>query len=151
MSTGKTALTAVQASVMAVLAADVTLMAAVPGGVWDYVPADPVWPFICLESADEQPDDTYSLQGRKVHFTFAIFSDYQGRSQQFAILDHLVRLLRHVDLNALGSPSPLAGWEQIGRAAWHTGSQAISPFEVGNTRAGQTLVSFEVQVLESVP
>lgn len=151
MSQGKTALTAVQAAVMAVLAADSTLMAAVPGGVWDYVPADQTWPFICLDSAEEAPDDTYGSQGRRVQLTFAIFSDYQGRSQQFAILDHLVRLLRHVDLNALGSPSLLDGWEQIGRAAWHDGSRAISPFEVGNTRAGQTLVSFTVQVMESAP
>lgn len=151
MSEGRTALTAVVSAVMRVLANDATLMAAVTGGVWDYVPADPTWPFICLDSADEVPDDTYGAQGRKVHLTFAIFSDYQGRSEQFGILDSLVRLLRHVDLNVLGSPSPLAGWEQIGRAAWHTGSQAISPFEVGNTRAGQTQVSFEIQVMESAP
>ena len=149
MSTGKTALSAVQASVMAVLAADTTLMAAVPGGVWDYVPADPTWPYVCLESASESPFDTYGRQGRTVSLTFAIFSDYQGRAQQFAILDDLVRLLRHVDLDTLGSPSPLTGWQHL--ATWHTGSQAISPFDAGNTRAGSTQVTFEVQVVEATP
>lgn len=148
MSTGKTALPSVIAAAMATLAADVTLMAAVPGGVWDYVPADPTWPFICLDSAEETPEDTYSAQGRRVRLTFSIFSDYQGRAQQFDILDTLIALLRHVKLGA-GSPSLLAGWEHI--VTWHTGSQAISPFEVGNTRAGQTQVTFEVQVVESTP
>ena len=147
MSTGKTALPAVVASVMALLAEGSPPLAA--GGVWDYVPADPAWPFICLESADEVPDDTYGLQGRKVHLTFAIFSNYQGRSEQFAILDTLIALLRHVKFNVAGSPSLLAGWEHL--ATWHTGSQAISPFEVGNTRAGATQVSFEVVVVESAP
>lgn len=149
MSTGKTALPAVVAAVMATLAADSALMALVPGGVWDYVPADPTWPFICLDSADEQPEDTYGAQGRRVQLTFAIFSAYQGRAQQFDILDALIALLRHVKLTVPVSPSLLSGWEHI--VTWHTGSQAISPFEVGNTRAGQTQVSFEVRVVESTP
>ena len=149
MSTGKTALPAVVAAAMDVLAHDSPLMTLATGGVWDYVPADPTWPFICLDSADEVPEDSYGAQGRKVHLTFAIFSDYQGRSQQFEILDALIRLLRHVKLGISGSPSLLSGWEHI--VTWHTGSQAISPFEVGNTRAGQTQVSFDVQVIESAP
>ena len=147
MSTGKTALPAVIAAVMAQLANSSPTIAA--GGVWDYVPADPVWPFICLDSADEQPDDTYGLQGRKVHLTFAIFSNYQGRTEQFAILDLMIALLRHVKFGVGGSPPLLSGWEHI--VTWHTGSVAISPFEVGNTRAGATQVSFEVQVVESTP
>jgi len=148
VSTGKTALPSVIAAAMAALAANSALMAAVPGGVWDYVPADPVWPFICLDSAEEVPEDTYSAQGRRVRLTFAIFSDYQGRAQQFTLLDLLIALLRHVKLDG-GSPSLMAGWEHI--VTWHTSSQAISPFEVGNTRAGQTQVTFEVMVMESTP
>ena len=147
MSTGKTALPAVVASVMALLADGSPPLAA--GGVWDYVPADPVWPFICLDSAAEVPDDTYGAQGRTVQLTFAIFSNYQGRSEQFAILDLMIALLRHVKFGVDGSPPLLSGWEHI--VTWHTGSQAISPFEVGNTRAGATQVSFEVQVVESTP
>ena len=146
MSLGKTALTAVQTAVMAVLAQDGPLMALVPGGVWDFVPADPVWPYLCLDSADEVPDDTYGAQGRKVHLTFAVFSNYQGRAEQFALVDQIIALLRHVKLTVVGSPSLLSGWAHL--ATWHTGTQAISPFEVGNTRAGQTLVSFEFIVLE---
>lgn len=145
MSEGKTALSAVQAAVMAVVGATSPPIAA--GGVWDYPPAEPTWPFIVLESADEVPDDTYGLQGRKVHLTFSVFSQYQGRSEQFQILNDLVALLRHVKLDLFGSPAILAGWEHL--ATWHTGSQAISPFEVGNTRAGQSQVSFEVCVLET--
>jgi len=147
MSGGMTALSAVQSAVMAVLAAGSPALAA--GGVWDYVPAEPTWPFICLDSADEVPDDTYGAQGRKVHLTFSIFSQYQGRIEQFAILDELVRRLRHVKLTPAGSPPLLAGWGHI--VTWHTGSQAISPFEVGNTRAGQSQVSFEVCVIEATP
>ncbi len=64
MSTGKTALSAVQAAVMGLLAADAGLMALAPGGVWDYVPADPTFPYICLEEAEEVPDDTYGAQVR---------------------------------------------------------------------------------------
>ena len=140
-----TALPAVQAAVMAVLASGSPSLAA--GGVWDYVPAEPVWPFICLDSADEVPDDTYGLQGRKVHLTFAIFSQYPGRAEQFEILNAMVSLLRHVKLSLFGSPPILSGWDHL--ATWHTGSQAVSPFEVGNTRAGSSLVSFEIQVLET--
>lgn len=147
MSTGKTALTAVVTAAMATLAAGSPPLAA--GGVWDYVPADPTWPFVCLDAADEVPDDTYGAQGRRVHLTFAIFSNYQGRLEQFAILDEVIARLRHVSLAGTGSPDPLAGWEHI--VTEDTGSQAISPFEVGNTRAGQTQVSFEVRVVESAP
>lgn len=148
MSTGKTALTAVQAAAMELLAADVTLMAAVPGGVWDYVPADPSWPYVCLESSSEEPYDSYGKQGRTVRLVFSVFSDYQGRWEQFAIVDSLVRVLRHVPLGG-GSPDLLAGWEWL--ATWHISSQAISPFDVGNTRAGSTQVTFEVQVMETTP
>ena len=147
MSTGKTALPAVIAAVMATLANGSPPIAA--GGVWDWVPADPTWPFVCLDSAEEVPDDTYGAQGRKVHLTFAIFSNYQGRKEQFEILNSMIALLRHVKLAGTGSPDPLDGWAHI--VTWHTGSQAISPFEVGNTRAGQTQVSFEIQVVESTP
>lgn len=140
MSIGATALTAVQTAVMALLAADGTLQTAVPGGVWDYVPANPSWPYVCLESAEEAPSDSYAKQGRVVRLTFAIFSTYQGRAEQFAVVDSLVRVLRHV-------PLTIAGWEWI--ATWHVGSQAVSPFEAGNTRAGQALVVFEVQVVEA--
>lgn len=148
MSAGQTALTAVQTAVMAVLATDGTLLAAVPGGVWDYVPSNPTWPYLCLESAEEVPDDTYGKQGRRVRLTFAVFSTFQGRAEQFAVVDCLVRLLRYAPLGG-GSPDPLAGWEHL--LTLHLGSQAISPFEVGNTRAGGSLVTFEVYVLESTP
>jgi len=148
---GKTALSAVQAAVMELLAADVTLMALATGGVWDYVPADQAFPFVCLESAEEIPEDSYGRQGRKVSLTFSIFSDYQGRSQQFQILDDLVRVLTHTQLSLPGSPSMLSGWEQIGSALWYDGGRTISPFDVGNTRAGQTQAMFSVQVVESAP
>lgn len=144
MSTGQTALTAVQAAVMAVLAADATLMTAVPGGVWDFVPADPTWPYLCLESAEEDPADTMGdaagSQGRVVSLTFAVFSDYQGRKEQFDILDALIRILRETTLS-------VSGWEHL--VTWHVGSRAYSPFEVGNARAGNTGVTFRVHVLES--
>lgn len=149
MSTGKTALSAVQAAVMDILATDQALMALVTGGVWDYVPADEVFPYVCLESADELPDDTYGRQGRKVHLTFLVLSTYQGRAEQFAVVDALVRLLRQTPLDIAGSPAILAGWTHV--VTWHTGSRAISPFDVGNSRAGGTQVDFEVVVVESAP
>lgn len=146
MSTGKTAMTAVQVAAMTVLANDAALMADVPGGVWDYVPADPVWPYLCLESAEETPADTMGdgagSQGRVVVLTLTVFSDYQGRAEQFAILDSLIRLLRETRLN-------IPGWEWL--ATWHDGSRATSPFEIGNTRAGSSSVTFRVQVLEARP
>ena len=151
MSTGKTALSAVQAAVMDVLAADATLMALATGGVWDYVPADPTFPYVCLEEAEELPDDSFGAQGRKVRLTFLILSTYQGRSEQFAILDELVRILRQTMLTVPGSPPLLSGWEQVGSALWYDGGRAISPFDLGNTRAGGTQARFEVQVVESAP
>lgn len=151
MSTGKTALSAVQAAVMGLLAADSGLMALAPGGVWDYVPADPTFPYVCLEEAEEVPDDSYGAQGRKVRLTFLILSTYQGRAEQFAILDDLVRILRQTQLTVPGSPPLLAGWEQVGSALWYDGGRAISPFDVGNTRAGGTQARFEVLVVESAP
>ena len=93
-------------------------MAAVPGGVWDYVPDDPTWPYICLESADEVPFDTYGKQGRTVRLTFAIFSAYQGRAEQFTVLDSLVRLLRHVPTrpHRLGASGDVAHREPGGES-----------------------------------
>ena len=144
MSTGRSALTAVQVAVMSVVSADSSLMSLVPGGVWDYVPPDPVWPYLCLESSDETPDDTMGSslgsQGRVVTLTFTVFSEYQGRSEQFQIVDALIRLLRETDLT-------VSGWDHI--ATWHQGSRAISPFEVGNTRAGSSMVTFEIHVREA--
>lgn len=144
MSQGKTALTAVQTAAMAKLSGDSTLMALVPGGVWDYVPAEPVWPYLCLESAEEVAADSMGdgagSQGRMVTLTFTVFSEYQGRKEQFDIVDDLIRVLREVRLT-------ITGWVWL--ATWHDTSRAISPFEVGNTRAGSSSVTFRVHVLES--
>jgi hypothetical protein len=144
MSAGRTALAAVQSAVMAVLTTDAPLQTLVPGGVWDYVPADPVWPYLCLESAEEAPadamGDSLGSQGRMVTLVFTVFSDYQGRKEQFDVVDALVRLLRETKLT-------ITGWMQL--ATWHDGSRAISPFEVGNARAGSSSVTFRVHVLEA--
>jgi hypothetical protein len=139
MSQGKTALTQVQKVVMETLANDAALMALVPGGVWDFVPAGPVWPYLCLESADELPNDTYGAQGRNVTLSFTIFSNYQGRKEQYDIVDALVRLLRETRL-------AVDDWEHV--ATWHLGSRATSPFEIGNARAGSATVTVQVVVLE---
>jgi hypothetical protein len=136
----KTALANVQASVIATLLADSALAALVPGGVWDYVPADPVWPYLVVESAEETPNDTYGAQGRNVAITLTVFSSYQGRKEQFAIVDALVRLLSDVKLT-------ISGWEHL--ATWHTSSRATSPFEAGNARAGSSSVTLTVVVLEA--
>jgi len=140
MSEGMTALTAVQTAVMAALVADSTLATLVPGGVWDFVPADPVWPYLCLESADETENDTYGAQGRIVTLTFTVFSEYQGRSEQFNVVNALVRLLRETRLS-------ITGWEHL--LTRHIASRATSPFEVGNARAGSSSVVFEVVVTEA--
>jgi hypothetical protein len=146
MSTGKTALSAVQTAVMALLAADSALMLRVPGGVWDYVPEEPVWPYLCLESAEEVGADTMGesagSQGRIVTLVFTVFSNYQGRAEQFAVIDALVRLLRETRF-------AIAGWERL--AVWYDGARATSPFEVGNVRAGQSSATFRVHVLEARP
>jgi hypothetical protein len=143
MTAGKTALTAVQTAVMAALANDATLMAAAPGGVWDYVPDEPTWPYVCLEDIDEAANDTFGngtgSQGRVVNLTFTVFSNYAGRSEQFTILDHLVRVLRYTTLT-------IAGWTHMQTV--HTGSKAVSPFDMGNVRAGSTMVTFAVWVRE---
>ena len=62
-----------------------------------------------------------------------------------------MRILRHTALTVTGSPPLLAGWAQVGSALWYDGVRAISPFDVGNTRAGWTQARFEVQVVESAP
>lgn len=144
MSAGKTALSAVQTAVMAVVAADGVLAGVVPGGVWDYVPEEPVWPYLCLESAEEVPADTMGdgagSQGRIVTLVFTVFSNYQGRLEQFQVIDALVRLLRETRLT-------IAGWEQL--ATWYDVGRATSPFEAGNARAGMSSVTFRVHVLEA--
>jgi len=144
MSQGKTALAAVQAAVMSKLAADSGLQALVPGGAWDYVPNDPVWPYVCLESSEEAGADAMGdgsgSQGRMVTLVFTVFSNYQGRTEQFNIVDALIRILRETKLS-------ISGWIQL--ATWHDGTRAISPFEVGNERAGSSSVTFRVHVLES--
>jgi hypothetical protein len=144
MSTGKTALSAVIASVMAALAADSTFMAAVPGGVWDYVPADPTWPYVCLDSASEAPADTMGSgagsQGRRVLLTFAVFSLYQGRTQQLTILDSLARVLRYA------SPT-ITGWTHL--QTRYIGARAVGLFELGDARAGSTSADVEVWVRDA--
>lgn len=144
MSTGKTALSAVIASVMAALAADSTLMVAVPGGAWDYVPADPTWPYLCLDSAREEAMDTlgsgFGSQGRTVGLTFAIFSAYQGRTEQLAILTSLVRVLRNTSLT-------ISGWTHAGTE--YLGADMVGLFEAGNVRAGSTSASFEIRVRDA--
>lgn len=139
MSTGKTALAAVQTAIMATLGADAPLAALVPGGVWDYVPPNEVFPYLCVESAEEAPDDTFGTQGRIVTITLAIFSSYRGRKEQYAILDALVRLLRQTTLT-------VTDWTHIHTA--HLGSVAYSPFDLGSLLAGQTRVRFAVLVVE---
>ena len=144
MSVGKSAMADVQTAVMATLAADSQLMAAVPGGVWDYVPDAPVWPYVCLESVDEVGADSQGSeagsQGRFVTLTFVVFSNYQGRQEQFTVVGHLLRLLRETRIT-------ISGWVHL--ATWHDASRATSPFEAGNARAGSSSVVFRVHVLEA--
>jgi hypothetical protein len=126
------------------LAADSGLMALVPGGVWDYVPPDPVWPYVCLESAAEVAADSMGdgsgSQGRMVTLVLTVFSSYQGRTEQFNVVDALIRILRETRLT-------IAGWVWL--ATWHDSTHAISPFEAGNERAGSSSVTFRVHVLEA--
>jgi hypothetical protein len=142
MSTGKTAIPNVQTAVMALLAADATFMALVPGGVWDYYPADLAWPFVCLESAKEETDDTFGSgvgsQGRVVTLVFSIFSLYQGRSEQSAILNRMIALLHNVTVT-------VTGWTG-GRSAYD-GAEQFSILEVGNVRAGSTQATFTIGTL----
>lgn len=144
MSTGKTALPAVVTAQMAAFANDATLMAALPGGLWDYVPAEPTFPYACLDSATETPKDRFGSgtgsQGRVVRLSFVVFSTYQGRAEQWTIADHLIRLARHVALS-------IAGWEH--QLSTHTGTEAFSPFDLGSLLAGMTRVTFEITVKES--
>lgn len=144
MSVGKTAMTAVQTAAMAVLAADPALATLVPGGVWDYVPDEPTWPYVCLEAASEAPMDAMGdglgSQGRVVTLTFTVFSQHQGRAEQYAVVDALIALLRETSLT-------LTGWRHL--ATWHDGTTATSPFEVGNVRAGSSSVTFRMQVIEA--
>ncbi len=144
MSTGTTAIQDVQTAAMAALAADSTFMALVPGGVWDYVPADPTWPYVCLEAASERPMDglgsALGSQGREVELTFAIFSAYQGRKEQSAILDRLVAVLRHTSLTVTGWAHHMTDF---------AGADQFSMFEVGNVRAGSTQARMTVYVTEA--
>jgi hypothetical protein len=144
MSTGKTALSAVIASVMSALAADSTFMAAVPGGVWDYVPADPTWPYVCLESAREEAVDTlgagFGSQGRTVSLTLTIFSAYQGRLEQLSILASAICVLRNTTLT-------ITGWTHAGTE--YLSAEAVSLFEMGNARAGSTTAAFEIRVRDA--
>jgi hypothetical protein len=141
MSTGDTALPDVQESVIARLRSDATLQTLAPGGVWDYAPMDPVFPNVVVEDAMETSADTFGSgsgsQGRSVMLTLTVFSLAQGRAEQFVILRRLVRLLRHQDL-------AIDGWDHL--LTEFVGAHAISPFAMGDGRAGATTVKLQIDV-----
>jgi hypothetical protein len=102
MTTGKSALSAVQAGVYAALTGDATLGTLVPGGIWDHVPEDPTWPYLRIGELHEDPRDTSGVQRRKVAITLHGWSQYRGRAEVLSIVDRVIALLRYTTLTLTG-------------------------------------------------
>lgn len=109
MSTGKTALSAVATGVYAALTGSTALMAHVTGGVWDHSPQEPAFPLLHLAAFAESTRDTFGLQGRIVTGEIHLWSTYDGLSEVYTILDHVVAVLRWAGLPQ-ACPITATGW-----------------------------------------
>lgn len=139
MTTGKTALTAVQTAVYGVLAADATLGTLAPGGVHDYVPDGTVMPYVRLGTAREEPEDA-GLQGRRVTVVIDVWSQYRGLAEAYSITDRIIALLRYVELT-------LTGWTLDG--VLHTGTFADAPELLEGVQVQHVTAEFEVVCTET--
>jgi hypothetical protein len=97
-----TATLPVQQALYTVLSADSTLMAKLAGGVLDYVPAEPAFPYVALGEGTEVPLNVFAKDGRDVTVTLHIWSRAKGFAEADGILDDLNRLLDHKSLTISG-------------------------------------------------
>lgn len=143
MTTGKSALSAVQAGVYAALTGDATLRTLAPGGVWDHVPEDPTWPYVRIGELSEAPRDTSGVQRRKVAITIHAWSQYRGRAEALAIIDRVVALLRYTALT-------LTGWVHESADTTHDATEADEPMLLDDAVEVQhALADFTVYVTEA--
>lgn len=139
MTTGKTALAAVQTAVYGVLSADATLTTRAPGGVYDYVPDGTTWPYVRMGAAREEPEDA-GLQGRRVTFLVHVWSQYRGLAEVYSIADRIIALLRYVALS-------ISGWTLDG--VIHTGTMVDEPELIDGVQIQHIIVEFEVVCMET--
>lgn len=67
-------------------------------GVFEHTPFDSSLPYIVIGEATETPLNTFEQQSLEVQSTIRIYSDEQGYSEAYDILQSLTNGLRHVDL-----------------------------------------------------
>jgi hypothetical protein len=91
MSSDRSAIGVVQASVYQYLHADTTLMALAP--VFDQVPQGQPYPYLEITDLVETLDDTIGEQGRSITVTISAWDQTPGYKLLEQILDNLIRLL----------------------------------------------------------
>lgn len=96
-----TAIFPVQQAFYAALTADSTLMAKL-SAVYDYVPSEPVFPYVALGEGTEVPLNVFAKDGRDATVTLHIWSRAKGFKEATGILDDLNRLLDHKAIAVAG-------------------------------------------------
>lgn len=99
---GNSALAPVQARVFAILDADSTLDGLVGNGrIYDHVPAQSAFPYVCLVEFRERPDDTLGTKGRVILATIDAYSQAEGYKEVEAICEEVIRLLDNDDITGV--------------------------------------------------
>lgn len=129
-----------QAAMYARLTGDATLMALLPGGVKDHVPANTPFPYIAIGEAVETPHRTMGKNGHEDVPTLRIWGSQLGYKNLQAILDRATTVLE-------GTPLTISGHSSV--LLWYEDAQSVPDFADDDTELRQIIAHYRVVALDS--
>lgn len=122
------------------LTGDATLMAMIPSGVKDHVPANTPFPYIVLGEMVETPHRAFAKNGHEVVPTVRIWGSIKSYKPLQAIYDRVTTLLEGATLTLAGHSTVLL---------WFEDAQSVPDFADDDTELRQIIAHFRVVALDS--
>ena len=124
---------ALQTALVSAIAADGDLTALISDRIYDFVPADPIFPFCRLGPMATAPFEGDCIDGNEIRLTVHGFTKDYGRASASDLAAALVNLLGRTTLdlgNGIFADVRAAGWtvlEDTGeKGAWHASVNLIA-------------------------
>lgn len=97
-----TSLKTVQEQIYLALSTDTNLNALVNGRVYDSVPENTVYPYVCIAEYNEKAMNTFGNRGKDIRMIVSIFSRYKGNKEILEIRNALDALLDQKSFTLVG-------------------------------------------------
>ena len=125
----------VQTAIYGRLTGDATLMALLPGGVKDHVPAGTPFPYVQIGEMVEGPFRAFARNGHDTVPTIRIWGAALGYKGLQAIYDRITTLLE-------GTPLTVAGHSAV--MVWFEDAQSVPDFADDDTELRQIIAHYRV-------